>query len=137
MTATRAILHGTLAALVLGVAGFPQSVISETDASGAADVVITMHDDMSFDPPSVQVRAGAVIEWVNEGAVPHTTTARAGNAPIEQLPEAASEWDSGLLMSGERFRIRLDTPGEYRYVCTLHLANDMAGRIEVLPAGSD
>ncbi|GGX99686.1 hypothetical protein GCM10007160_29300 [Litchfieldella qijiaojingensis] len=100
-----------------------------------ATIVITMQDDMTFDPRRVQVPKGAVVEWVNRSDVPHTTTARVGNEPLERLPEGIAGWDSGLLQNGERFRMKFDTPGEYQYVCTLHLANNMVGRIEVLPAG--
>jgi len=96
-------------------------------------LVIRMTDEMAFEPEEAVLHPGDVVEWVNEGRLPHTATARAGNAPIEQLPPGAQPWDSGPLQSGQRYRHKLDTAGDYRYVCTLHLANGMTARIRVVP----
>ncbi|WP_290650109.1 plastocyanin/azurin family copper-binding protein [Aquisalimonas sp.] len=141
MAPTKTASQGMLVVFTLALAACsesdpPTETTAADDSDGdAAAIVITMHDDMRFDPPAAEIPAGAVVEWVNQGDIPHTATARAGNEPLERLPAGADEWDSGLLETGERFRMTLETPGEYHYICTLHLANDMVGRIEVLPAG--
>jgi len=114
--------------------GCTESESPEPDpgSSEPADVVIAMTDEMTFEPRTVRVKPGTTVEWVNRGNLPHTATIRAGNEPVEQRPDGAETWDSGLLESDERFRVTLTTPGAYRYVCTLHLASDMTGRIEVI-----
>ena len=50
-------------------------------------------------------------------------------------PAPYGSWRSPNLRPGQSFSRRFDTPGEYRYVCTLHLAEEMVGRVVVLPAG--
>lgn len=129
--------RAVMAALVLGVGacgdgralGGGSGEVSRSDAP--ADVVIVMTDAMTFEPSEVTIPVGSTVEWVNQDNLPHTTTIRDHALPLEMLPDGAAAWDSGLLQRGERFRVTLSTPGEYRYVCTLHLAQNMVGRIRV------
>lgn len=106
----------------------------QASAAAGADLVIEMTDEMTFEPPRVRVESGAAVAWLNRGGLPHTATLRAGNEPLERRPPGGATWDSGQLQAGERFRVTLSTPGEYRYVCTLHMASGMTGRIEVVAA---
>jgi plastocyanin len=73
----------------------------------------------SFNPATVSVPKGDIIEWTNNDKVPHTVT----SAPD------GSVWDSGIISSGKTFR--LDTSKlnstEYDYLCTVHPF--MAGKI--------
>jgi plastocyanin len=72
---------------------------------------------------TVTVRAGDTVTWENRGQVVHNAEAEDGS------------WRSGNLRPGQSYSRRFETPGEYPYVCTLHLAEDMVGKIVVLPAG--
>lgn len=97
-------------------------------------VVIRMTDDLKFVPEHPTVSAGDTLVWVNEGAMPHTTTDKPGTAALNEhnvLPAGAAVWDSGLLNSTERFSVVLTVPGEYTYLCYLHEAAGMIGRITV------
>jgi len=94
---------------------------------------------MTFDPPVARITVGDTIIWVNDGSVPHTTTAdpsAAGNPDNVALPSGAVTWDSGFLNSGETFRQVVNVVGDYTYLCTLHEAAGMVGRLEVVAAGS-
>jgi plastocyanin len=73
---------------------------SEKDAE--VDVI-----DLDYDPRDLTVTAGSTVVWTNIGDLPHTVTA-------EGL------FDSGLMMTGDRFTWTFDTPGTYDYLCTLH-----------------
>jgi plastocyanin len=74
---------------------------------------------------TVTVRTGDTVAWENRGLVTHNAEAEDGS------------WSSGNLRPGQRYSRRFDTPGEYRYVCTLHVVEEMTGTVVVLPpAGS-
>lgn len=107
--------------------------------SGPHRVVIRMLDDMTFDPPVARITVGDTVVWVNDGAVPHTTTAdpsAAGNPDNVLLPQGAATWDSKFLNSGETFRQVVTVVGDYTYLCTLHEAAGMVGRLEVVAANA-
>nr|WP_238947866.1 cupredoxin family copper-binding protein [Caldimonas brevitalea] len=73
-------------------------------AFGATHTV-TM-EGMQFSPPSVTVKQGDKVVWVNKDVVPHTATVPKG-------------FDSGSVAPGQSWAT---TPkrGSYDYVCTLH-----------------
>lgn len=99
-------------------------------------VVIEMNDEMRFVPENALVAPGDTIEWVNVGEIPHTATASPGAAAVPDhvaLPDGAAPWDSGEIGPGERFRTVVEVEGEYAYVCTLHEALGMVGRLVVRP----
>lgn len=62
----------------------------------------------AFAPSSVTVPVGTTIEWVNRDGVDHTTTSSTG------------EWNQGLAQN-DTFRYVADSPGEFDYVCTIHM----------------
>ncbi|MDE1769575.1 MAG: cupredoxin domain-containing protein [Thaumarchaeota archaeon] len=75
----------------------------------------------SFDPATVSVPKGDIIEWTNNDKVPHTVT----SAPDGSI------WDSSIISSGKTFRLdtsKLDLK-EYDYMCTVHPF--MAGKITI------
>ncbi len=97
-------------------------------------LVISMSDDMAFSPGHAVIDVGDTVVWIPEGALPHTTSDGPGKAAVPEhalLPEGAEPWDSGLLDAGRRFSVVFDTPGEYTYLCTIHEAAGMVGRITV------
>ena len=97
-------------------------------------LVISMSDDMVFSPRHAVIDVGDTVVWIQEGALPHTTSDGPGKAAVPEhalLPEGAEPWDSGLLDAGQRYSVVFDTPGEYTYLCTIHEAAGMVGRITV------
>jgi plastocyanin len=77
-----------------------------TDTSpGAVQVVMR---DNQFVPARVEVTAGTVVEWTNQGARDHTVTSD------------DRSWDSGSIAPGSSWRHRFDRPGTYAIHCEPH-----------------
>jgi plastocyanin len=57
--------------------------------------------ERGFEPTTLKVAPGGIIEWVNVDLAEHTTT----NAT----------WDSGVLSAGQSYRFKLTTQGTYAY----------------------
>lgn len=102
--------------------------------SSRGKLIIHMADDMAFSPERAVINAGDTVVWIQDGALPHTTSDGPGLAAVPDnslLAEGAAPWDSGLLDSGESFTLVFDAPGEYTYLCTIHEAAGMVGHITV------
>jgi plastocyanin len=96
-----------------------------TDGVTAAEPAAVAVVDFTFEPPTIEVDAGATVTWTNEDSVPHTVTAREG------------DFDSGVLQTGDPFSQTFETPGTYEYFCNIHPS--MTGMVVVretaTPAG--
>ncbi len=81
-----------------------------TVGDGAASGIVFTVDviDSDYSPRTVTVPVGATVAWVNVGEIPHTVTA------------ADDAFDSGIMMTGDRFTWVFDEPGTFGYVCTIH-----------------
>jgi plastocyanin len=64
--------------------------------------------DFDYRPGSVTIKAGDMVTWTQSGEQPHTVTADDGS------------FDSGEMATAETFSMRFDSPGTYRYYCSLH-----------------
>jgi len=97
-----------------------KTAIRRTYSTAGNGVVVTVKN-FSFEPAQITVRAGTVVEWMNERGR-HAVKAEDGS------------FESGTLVSGDRFERRFDKPGVYRYFCSFHGApggKDMAGTVTV------
>lgn len=63
-----------------------------------------------FDPPSIEVKVGDVVEWKNEDFVAHTATAD------------DHSFDTGRIDAGETKRVTITRAGAAPYFCRYHLA---------------
>jgi plastocyanin len=88
----------------------------EPDAQSAAghEVVI---DNFSFAPARTPVAAGTVVRWTNRDDVPH------------DIVSTDRRFKSPVLDTDEQFSHHFETPGTYRYFCSLH--PKMTGEIVV------
>ena len=86
-------------------------------ASAPATAAEVSINNFAFDPQTVVVSPGQTVTWVNDAAVPHTSTARRGR------------WDSGAIRPGQTFRRTFRRAGTYAYVCSIHPS--MKGRVVV------
>ena len=84
------------------VAESPATAVSPVPAAAVSIV------DLSFEPATIEVDAGATLTWTNDDSIPHTVTAR------------AEDFDSGVMMSGDSFSHTFETPGTYDYFCAIH-----------------
>ena len=103
-------------------------------SAAPAAAVINMTDSLTFSPKTVEITVGQTVEWTTVGGMPHTVTDKpgsAGNPENEGLPNGAEPFDSGLIESGQKFRHTFTTPGEYTYLCLLHEAGQMVGKVVV------
>jgi plastocyanin len=111
---------------------------TETAESPAGDVTVQMTDQLQFDPADITIALGQTVTWVNNSAIPHTTTDDPAKNPVaqdhpeySQLPDGATAWDSGLLQPGESFSYTFTVAGEYHYFCIPHALSNMLGTITV------
>ena len=89
-----------------------------TGAAAAAEVEVAIAN-MRFDPPSVKVKAGTTVTWVNhEKRTNHSV-----------LFEQENGLESDRLFPGETWPRTFERPGAYPYSCGPH--PEMRGLIEV------
>jgi plastocyanin len=98
---------------------------------------VLMTEARRFDPPSVAVLVGSVVEWVNVSAHPHTATGDPAKAKDQKsvfLPERADPWDTGDIMPARSYARVFDVPGFYIYFCKHDEGDGMIGRLIVSPS---
>jgi plastocyanin len=74
-------------------------------APGAADP----NNDLSFDPPEINVPTGSIVSWTNADSIQHTVTSN------EQ-----GLFDAGPISPGDTFENVFDSAGEFGYHCAIH-----------------
>jgi plastocyanin len=70
-------------------------------------------DRLTFEPGTVDVPRGGVVEWTDAGVTAHNVT-------FDRYPALTS----GTMQHGDRYEIRFSTPGTYPYRCTFHPGMD-------------
>ena len=76
-----------------------------TDPAAPAVVHVVMRN-MKFDPATLEVKRGDVVEWKNEDITPHTAT--------------SASFDSGSIDPDKSWRHTFGEPGNFPYACTFH-----------------
>lgn len=66
--------------------------------------------NMAFNPPSLTVKAGLIVRWVNNDEFPHTVT----------FTKESGIDASGPLSSSQSFSVKFDQPGTFAYSCAIH-----------------
>lgn len=103
--------------LVVGTAWF---LSRPSPADGDAVRGVTEIDvlDNDFEAPVIEVESGTTVTWTFVG---------------DSLHDVVGEgWGQPEAVSSGTFAHTFDTPGEYRYTCTLH--GSMDGRVDVVAA---
>jgi plastocyanin len=96
------------------------SLLSSVDLANADTVIVDAKSNF-FSPSEVTIKTGDTVRWVFDQGV-HTTTSSNGL------------WDSGILGSGKTFDYTFNNPGDFDYVCTLHVdCCGMQGTVHVMP----
>jgi plastocyanin len=104
---------GPLAALVLAASGCGAAGASGTPV---ATNEVTMAKSYRFSPERIEIRSGSAVTWTNDDNFTHTVK-------VEGKPDVEVD-------RGDSVSIRFETPGTYRYTCTLH-PHDMSGEVIV------
>jgi plastocyanin len=91
---------------------------------------------MSFTPQTITIHSGQSVEWRNTSIITHNVTDSANaasNAADAALPAGAIPFSSGDIPAGRIFVYKFTAPGTYRYFCTHHESDGMAGTVVVTP----
>jgi len=108
------------------IAGQPAATIKMSD------------DDPMYQPSSIVIQAGQIVEWKNYGMVSHSVTddpTKAMKPEDSLLPRSAKPFFSGNVMPGRSYQHTFLIPGRYRYFCLTHEVDKMIGEIIVEPPG--
>ncbi|HEY3341321.1 MAG TPA: cytochrome D1 domain-containing protein [Anaerolineae bacterium] len=90
------------------VGNAPRKIVVQPQPSATAQVdVKTVIQGFAF-VPTLTVKAGQPIVWINNDEVPHTVTSDTGL------------WESGDIQPGTAYTLTLDQPGTYPYHCMHH-----------------
>ena len=101
--------------------------------SGASAATVQVNAlAMSFDPAEITIDVGDTVHWVNLQSLAHTVTevAEADYDSNTNNPLSGG-FSSGSPAAVDEFMFTFDTPGEYFYICTTHIASGMKGKITV------
>jgi plastocyanin len=90
-------------------------------ASGGPKVSLK---NIQFNPKDITVKPGETITFTNDESIPHDVHKQSGPGG-----DFGSGPDGGM-QQGDTFKLKLDKPGTYQYVCHVH-APGMAGTITV------
>lgn len=85
---------------------------------GTPAKAVSATSDLKFDPTSITVKAGDVIQWTDTGSVPHNVT-------FDSYPDLTSQ----NLAQGDTWQVKITVAGTYPYHCTIHPGMD--GQITV------
>ncbi len=109
------------------------SNLTATASSGSGGPSGIVHqvsvEDFQFNPASVTISAGDLVQWNWTGAIAHTSTS--------DIASGINSWNSGLLNNGATYTSPLLEEGNHSYYCVPHGAPGgigMSGTIQVLPA---
>lgn len=92
------------------------------------EIVDVIAIDNTFRVEDIEVVAGTEVRWENRGRNEHNVI------PTDDDADWGAETEDFL--PGDEYAFLFDTPGEYRYYCTIHATKDvgMIGSVTVLPA---
>ena len=76
---------------------------------------------MAFNPPSLTIKKGSIVRWVNNDAVAHT---------VIFTKKSGITCGTGIMSSTQSCSVKFDNPGTYTYTCSIHPS--MQGTIVVV-----
>jgi plastocyanin len=100
---------------VLGLAGcggggsHPASTTASSTAPAASAAPTVAIANYAYAPPTLTVKAGTKVTFVNHDATAHTATAA-----------GVLRFDTGTLKAGASGSVTLTKPGSYSYICQFH-----------------
>jgi amicyanin len=85
--------------------------------AAAPSATVVKIDNFTFAPPTITVRAGSTVTWVNDDDIPHAIAAD------------DHSFKSKVMDTQERFSTTFAKPGTYSYFCSIHPR--MTGKVVV------
>ena len=107
-----------------GGGGGGASSSNQPAAGGGGGGVKVSMKNIQFNPKDVTVKPGETITFTNDESIAHDVHKESGPGG-----DFSSGGDGGM-QQGDTFKLKLDKPGTYKYVCHVH-APGMAGTITV------
>jgi len=92
-----------------------------TEPVGGDGVTVVTVRDYAFAAPTITIDAGKSVRWSSTTGTFHTITPDGHQAFAERQMNA----------SGATFEVRFDTPGRYKYFCSVHRSLGMTGEVVV------
>ena len=116
-------MRSALVAAALGAATATMlaAVVLPSWAQNAASAGAVSIDNFTFTPPTLTVKAGTTVTWINKDDIPH------GIASDDNAFARSKALDTD-----DRFSFTFTTPGTYKYFCYVH--PHMTGTIVVQAA---
>jgi plastocyanin len=108
-----ALVAGGLAACSSASPATPTNTVSIGSAGvhlGTPAVVVAATDQNTFNPVTVTVTAGEIVEWRDDGSVAHNII----------FADDSSIGDPVIDGGGGSWQVKFTTPGTYQYACTIH-----------------
>ncbi len=96
---------------------------AESGGGGGGGTSVSL-ENIQFNPKDLTIKAGQTVTFTNKESVPHDVHKTSG--PGDDF----SSGDPGGMQQGDTFKVKLDKPGTYEYVCEVHKPG-MAGTITV------
>ena len=88
--------------------------------ASAAALAASTHEvaisGLKFAQSRITVQRGDTVTWKNTDVVPHSVTAK-------------GKFDSGIIAPGKSYSHKMDQPGVFDYICTVH--PNMQGEVTV------
>jgi len=94
------------------------------------DPVVTMTDDLAFEPDRVSVSVGDTVVWENPETVDHSVTAFEDQLPdgaayfasggFDSEDRARERYRTGAVEQGETYEHTFETAGSFPYFCIPH-----------------
>ena len=103
------------AVLVLAAGSYAPPLRAQGTSSRTVQVALR---SFKFDPPTIEIHPGDIVEWSNSDLAPHTATSDAG------------DWDTGALKASQSGRYVATAVGTVPYHCAFH--TQMKGLITVI-----
>jgi plastocyanin len=100
-----------VALMMLGIAASGALLAApEAGIAGPGSEATVTIDNFTFAPKTLKVSPGTQVIWINRDDIPHTIVSSSGPQAFKSPP----------LDTDEKFSIRLEQRGEYRYFCSIH-----------------
>ena len=110
-------LWALLAAAEMPLAGVTAHASPQPAPAAPASGPVEVRIANFFQRPTVTVKPGTTVVWINDDDIPHTVVA------------IGKSFRSKVLDTGDRFSFTFAKPGEFDYFCSLH--PHMTGKVIV------
>jgi len=120
--------------IVLGGILIGTSTYGDSSKRLPKSLKVSITDNLTFEPDSIEVFVGDTIVWRNTSFLVHTVTCDTSLSTIKGsavLPDGADPFNSGNLKPGEKYFVVLTVAGKYSYFCIPHEGAKMRGSILV------